>query len=75
MPSILSVIWFAAPAQPGSRPELHKQPHQGDFHGALESAIAQSRKPDFLLGQVLAADGRVMATVAPAGAVKLAPAA
>ncbi|MEX3984319.1 hypothetical protein AB4Y45_35770 [Paraburkholderia sp. EG287A] len=74
--SSLSVIWFAhAPAQPGSQPELHEQPHHGDFHGALVRAIAQSREPDFLLGQVLAADGRVMATVAPAGAVKLAPAA
>lgn len=73
MPSILSVIWFAAPVRPGLQPELHKQPHRGDFHGALSRAVAQSREPDFLLGQVLAADGRVMATVAPAGAIKLSP--
>ena len=75
MPSIHSIIWFAAPAQPGSQPVLHEQPHQGDFHGALARAITQSMDPGFLLGQVLAADGRVMATVARAGAVKLSPAA
>jgi hypothetical protein len=74
--SVLSLIWFERePAQPEARPQLREQPHDGDLQTALARAIAQSRGAGFLLGQVLAADGRVLANVAPAGAYKLNPAA
>jgi hypothetical protein len=68
----LSVIWFARePTNPEARPQLREQPHHGDLHTALARAVDESNTPGFMLGQVLAADGHVLATVAPAGACKL----
>lgn len=73
-PSVLSVVWFARePAIPDAPPQFHEHAHRGDLHTALEHALERSNEPGFMLGQVLAADGLVLATVAPAGACKLNP--
>ena len=72
---VLSIVWFdREPAQPAAQPVFHEQPHSGELDTALAQAVALSRAPGFLLGQVLAA-GRVLATVAHAGAYRLNPSA
>jgi len=69
----LSIVWFAREqALPVARPVFHEQSHPGELDTALAQAVELSRAPGFLLGQVLAA-GRVLATVAPAGAYRLNP--
>lgn len=49
-------------------PDLHEETFEGSLAEAIEAMESRSTAVDFLLGQVLEADGKVHATIAAGGA-------
>lgn len=62
------VVWFQSDAP--TPDECHMEDERGTITAAFELAAALSRKVGFLMGQILAPDGKVLANVAPDGVIK-----
>jgi len=68
MSAAKKIVWVT---QTNAKPDFREL----DLESALQVALARARdlaaEPDFVLAQVLAADGKVLATVGPGGSVHL----
>lgn len=66
-----NVIWVIA-ADDGAAPEFREESVAGAFKDALNRVVSLAHSAKFLMGQVLATDGKVLATVGPQGCTRIA---
>ena len=66
-----NVVWVIKADEEGAMPEFREESLRGAFKDALARVVSLASSAKFLMGQVLAADGKVLATVAPQGSIRL----
>ncbi|HDR9103381.1 hypothetical protein [Paraburkholderia sp. A3RO-2L] len=66
-----NIIWVNQPAASKGWPEFREQVFPGAFNEALDYMVSLAKNAGFKVGQVLAQDGKVLATVAPQGNIHL----
>lgn len=66
-----NIIWVSAPERNLGWPEFKEVVFTGAFNEALDYVANLAKNAKFQLGQVLAKDGKVLATIAPQGNIRL----
>lgn len=64
-------IVYMSKEEEGAKPSFNEVVFEGVFADAVEHAKKLAMNAKFMLGQVLAKDGKVLATVAPQGSVHI----
>lgn len=65
------IHWVDKSENAGEKPTFRELVFTGTFNDALDHIANLAKSAKFLMGQVLAKDGKVLATVAPQGAIRL----
>ena len=66
-----NLIWVNEPEAKGQEPDFREVVFTGAFNEALDHVVKLSKVAKFMVGQVLAKDGKVKATVAPQGNIRI----
>ncbi|WP_060065542.1 hypothetical protein [Burkholderia ubonensis] len=66
-----SIIWVSKPETKAGWPDFREEVFTGAFNEALDYIVNLAKGARFMLGQVMAMDGKVLATVAPQGNIRL----
>jgi len=66
-----NIIWVNEPETKGHEPDFREVVFTGAFNEALDYVVNLSKVAKFMVGQVLAKDGKVKATVAPQGNLRI----
>ncbi|KVP65667.1 hypothetical protein WJ96_04680 [Burkholderia ubonensis] len=66
-----NIIWVNKPETKAGWPDFREVVFTGAFNEALDYIVNLAKGARFILGQVLSTDGKVLATVAPQGNIRL----
>lgn len=66
-----NIIWVNKSERKAGWPDFREQVFTGAFNEALDYVVTLAKEARFILGQVLSSDGKVLATVAPQGNIRL----
>lgn len=66
-----NIIWVSKSERKAGWPDFREEVFAGAFNAALDHVVNLANGARFIIGQILSKDGKVLATVAPQGNIRL----